>query len=49
MENKMGRKYAELIHQVQQATGRKEALGLIHKQQSKKLNSINTRFCSLRI
>ena len=28
---KIVKKYAELIHQAQQATGRKEAVGLIHK------------------
>ena len=31
MEKKIVKKYAELIHQAQQATGRKEAVGLIHK------------------
>ena len=28
---KLNKKYAELMHQAQQATGRKEAVGLIHK------------------
>ncbi len=28
---KLNKKYAELMRQVQQATGRKEAVGLIHK------------------
>ena len=31
MEKKIAKKYAELIHQAQQADGRKEAVGLIHK------------------
>ena len=31
MQKKFVKKYAELIHQAQQATGRKEAVGLIHK------------------
>ena len=31
MQKKIVKKYAELIHQAQQATGRKEAVGLIHK------------------
>ena len=31
MEKKIVKKYAELIHQAQQANGRKEAVGLIHK------------------
>ena len=31
MQKKIVKKYAELMHQVQQATGRKEAVGLIHK------------------
>ena len=31
MEKKIEKKYAELIHRAQQATGRKEAVGLIHK------------------
>ena len=31
MEKKIVKKYAELIYQVQQATGRKAAVGLIHK------------------
>ena len=31
MGKKIVKKYAELIHQAQQATGRKEAVGLIHK------------------
>ena len=28
---KLNKKYAELMHQAQQATGRKEAVGLLHK------------------
>jgi len=28
---KLNKKYADLMHQAQQATGRKEAVGLIHK------------------
>ena len=31
MGKKIVKKYAELIHQAQQATGRKEAVGLLHK------------------
>ena len=31
MEKKIVKKYAELIHKAQQATGRKEAVGLLHK------------------
>ena len=31
MQKKIVKKYAELMHQAQQATGRKEAGGLIHK------------------
>ena len=31
MEKKIVKKYAELMHQAQQATGKKEAVGLIHK------------------
>ena len=31
MQKKIEKKYAELMHQAQQATGRKEAVGLIHK------------------
>ena len=31
MEKKIVKKYAELIQQAQQATGRKEAVGLLHK------------------
>ena len=31
MQKKIVKIYAELIHQEQQATGRKEAVGLIHK------------------
>ena len=31
MQKKIKKKYAELIQQAQQATGRKEAVGLIHK------------------
>ena len=30
MQKKIVKKYAELIHQAQQATGRKEAVRLIH-------------------
>ena len=28
---KLNKKYADLMHKAQQATGRKEAVGLIHK------------------
>ena len=31
MEKKIVKKYDKLMHQAQQATGRKEAVGLIHK------------------
>ena len=31
MQKKIAKKYADLIHEAQQATGRKEAVGLIHK------------------
>ena len=31
MQKKIVKKYADLIHQAQQASGRKEAVGLIHK------------------
>ena len=31
MEKKIVKKYAELMHQAQQAAGRKEAVGLLHK------------------
>ena len=31
MQKKIVKKYAELIDQAKQATGRKEAVGLIHK------------------
>jgi len=31
MEKKIVKKYAELMHQVQHTTGRKEAVGLLHK------------------
>ena len=31
MERKIVKKYAELMHQAQQATGRKEVVGLLHK------------------
>ena len=31
MEKKIVKKYAELMQQPQQATGRKEAFGLLHK------------------
>ena len=31
MQKKIVKKYAELIQQAQHATGRKEAVGLIHK------------------
>ena len=31
MKKKIVKKYAELIHEAQQATGRKETIGLIHK------------------
>ena len=29
--NKLNKKYSELMHQAQQAAGRKEAVGLLHK------------------
>ena len=32
MKKKIEKKYAELMHQAQQATGRKEAVGLLHKE-----------------
>jgi len=31
MEKKIVKKYAELMHQAQQATGKKEAVGVINK------------------
>ena len=31
MEKKIVKKYTELMHQAQKATGRKEAVALIHK------------------
>ena len=31
MEKKIVKKYAELMHKANQATGRKEAVGLLHK------------------
>ena len=31
MEKKIVKKYAELLHQAQQAAGRKETVGLLHK------------------
>ena len=31
MGKKIVKKYTELMHQAQQATGRKEAVGLLHK------------------
>ena len=31
MEKKIVKKYTELMHQAQQATGRKEAVRLLHK------------------
>ena len=31
MQKKIVKKYDELMHQAQQAVGRKEAVGLIHK------------------
>ena len=31
MQKNIKKKYTELMHQAQQATGRKEAVGLIHK------------------
>ena len=31
MQKKIVKKYADLLRQAQQATGRKEAVGLIHK------------------
>ena len=40
MEKKIVKKYAELMHQAQQASGRKEAVGLLHKTAKLKINSI---------
>ena len=31
MKKKIVKKYADLMHQAQQATGRKEVVGLLHK------------------
>ena len=31
MEKKIVKKYSELIHHAQQSSGRKEAVGLLHK------------------
>ena len=31
MEKKIVKKYAELMHKAKQTTGRKEAVGLLHK------------------
>ena len=31
MKRKIVKKYAELMHQAQKATGRKEVVGLLHK------------------
>jgi len=31
MQKKIVKKYVELMHQAQQATGRKKAVGLLHK------------------
>ena len=31
MKKKIVKKYTKLMHQAQQATGRKEAVGLLHK------------------
>ena len=31
MKNKIVKKYSDLMHQAQQATGRKEAVSLLHK------------------
>ena len=31
MQKKIAKKYTQLIHQAQQATGEKEVVGLIHK------------------
>ena len=44
---KLNKKYADLMRQAQQATGRKEAVGLIHKAAKLKINLINTRWCNL--
>ena len=41
MEKKILKKYAELMHQAQQAIGRKEAVGLIHKAAKLKTKSDN--------
>ena len=43
MQKKIVKKYAELMHQAQQATGRKEAVGLIHK-----AAKLKTKFDKLR-
>ena len=47
MQKKIEKKYADLMHQAQQATGRKEAVGLIHKAAKLKTKFINTRWCSI--
>ena len=44
---KLNKKYADLLRQAQQATGRKEAVGLIHKAAKLKNKFINTKWCSL--
>ena len=36
MQKKIVKKYAELMHQAQQATGRKEAVGLFHNAENLK-------------
>ena len=43
MEKKIVKKYAELMNKAQQATGRKEAVGLLHKAAKYKINSIAIR------
>ena len=41
MGKKIVKKYAELMHQAQQATGRKEAVGLLHKAANLKNKSLD--------
>ena len=45
MQKKIVKKYAELMHQAQQATGRKEAVGLIHKAAKLKTKFDNYEMC----
>ena len=47
MQKKIVKKYAELMHQAQQATGRKEAVGLIHKAAKLKTKFENYEICLL--